>query len=253
MSTFHPVSAGRLRPAAAARSLGLSIAVLLAAHTASAADHAADHPAAPAGLLPEAALEQLMAGNKCFLEDALRHPDQSESHRVKVAKGQRPFAIVLTCADSRVAPEIYFDQGLGGIFVIRNAGHVLGAHVLGSIEYAVAHLGVPLIVVVGHERCGAVSAAVGGGVMEGHVWDIVEAIKPAVQAARGLPGDAVANTVTMHSQLTAKALATSGPIIADAVMAGRVMVKAAHYDLDSGRVELLPALPEAPDASIAGH
>lgn len=181
-----------------------------------------------------------MAGNVRFAEGKPLHPDQAEARRAEVAKGQHPVAVVLTCADSRVSPEIYFDRGLGDLFVIRNAGHVLNAHVLGSIEYAVAHLDAPLLFVVGHERCGAVSAAVGGGAVEGHVWDIVQSIQPAVQAARDLPGDAVDNAVRHHSRLTAQALCTSDPIIAAAVKAGRLTVKAARYDLDTGRVELLP-------------
>ena len=187
-------------------------------------------------------LEILLAGNARFAAGRPRHPDQSEARRKEIAGTQEPFAIVLTCADSRVSPEIYFDQGLGDLFVIRNAGNVLGDEVLGSMEYAVGHLHVPLILVVGHERCGAVSAAVAGGHAEGHVSAIVEAIAPAVAASRGKDGDPVDNAVMAHAQLTAAALRASGPILSEAVKAGQVKVVAARYDLDSGRVTLLADL-----------
>lgn len=199
----------------------------------------------------EGSLELLMAGNSRFEGGRARHPDQSVARRKEIAGKQEPFAIVLTCADSRLPPEIYFDQGLGDLFVIRNAGNVLDDHVIGSMEYAVDHLNVPLIMVIGHERCGAVSAAVAGGHAPGHIAQIVASITPAVNATAEQDGDKVNNTVIAHAQMTAAALRTCGPIIAEAVKTGKVKVVAARYDLDTGRVELLPELASANEAAEA--
>ena len=196
----------------------------------------------------DGSLAILMTGNARFVGDRARHPDQSEARRKEVAGKQEPFAIVLTCADSRLSPEIYFDQGLGDLFVIRNAGNVVDGHVLGSMEYAVDHLNVPLILVIGHERCGAVSAAVAGGHAPGHISEIVESIAPAVAATRDQEGDAVDNAVITHAQMTAGLVKRSGPILAAAVKAGQLKVVAARYDLDSGRVIILPDLPQTETA-----
>ena len=134
---------------------------------------AAGEPAA--AISADDALAQLVEGNRRFVSGEVARPHQSAARRAELAKGQAPVAIVLTCSDSRVAPELYFDQGLGDLFVIRNAGNVLDDHVLGSIEYAVEHLHVPLLIVIGHEKCGAVSAAVGGGERRGDREDQGEA------------------------------------------------------------------------------
>ena len=207
----------------------------------------ASAPAAPALPQPAKALQMLMEGNQRFVSEKMTHPDQTAARREAVAKGQAPFAIILTCSDSRVAPELYFDQGLGDLFVIRDAGNVINPHVLGSMEYAVEHLHAPLIVVVGHERCGAVAAAVAGGHAEGNVGAIVESIAPAVEAAKGQKGDKVDNTVTTHAQMTAASLAVESKVLAKAIEDGRLLVYSGRYDLDSGRVEFLPELP----ASVA--
>ncbi len=185
------------------------------------------------------ALDLLLAGNRRFFKGRMLHPDQTIGRREDLAKGQQPFAIILTCSDSRVAPEVYFDQGLGDIFVIRTAGNVIDDHVIGSIEYAVEHLKASLLLVVGHERCGAVAAAVAGGHADGHIGSIVESIAPAVKATEGRSGDHVDNTVAKHARMTADALRASDPILAAAVKAGHLTVLAARYDLDTGRVELL--------------
>jgi carbonic anhydrase len=206
---------------------------------------------APKTARAEGSLELLMAGNSRFEGDRARHPDQTMSRRKEIAGKQEPFAIVLTCADSRLSPEIYFDQGLGDLFVIRNAGNVLNDHVIGSMEYAVDHLNVPLIMVIGHERCGAVSAAVAGGHAPGHIAEIVASITPAVKATVEQEGDKVNNTVIAHAQMTAATLRSCGPIIAEAVKTGKVKVVAARYDLDSGRVEILPELAPAHGAHAA--
>jgi carbonic anhydrase len=157
-----------------------------------------------------------------------------------VARGQSPFAIVLDCADSRVGPELLFDQGLGDLFVARVAGNVIDDHILGSFEYAVEHLHSPLIVVLGHQRCGAVAAArdtiAAKGQAPGHIQSLVDAIRPAVEATQGQDAEATckANVREMVAQLRA-----SQPILKPEVDSGHVAVVGAYYDLDTGVVTFL--------------
>jgi len=186
-----------------------------------------------------AALARLTEGNKRFVAGSLAHPDQTASRRTEVAAGQHPYAIVLTCADSRVSPEFIFDEGIGDLFVIRNAGNLLDDHVLGSIEYAVEHLHVKLIVVLGHTKCGAVSAAVAGGEVPGHIKSIVESLADAVSMAKKKPGDPVDNAVRISAKLSAAALAKAEPIVSEVVKSGQVQVVAARYDIATGQVEFL--------------
>jgi len=194
------------------------------------------NPSAPG---PDEALQRLVDGNHRFATGTAQHPDSSAERRTEVAAGQHPIAIVLCCADSRVGPEVVFDQGLGDIFVLRNAGNILDDHTIGSIEYAVEHLAAPLIIVVGHERCGAVTAAVNGGKAPGHIHSIVDAITPAIASAKSEAGDTVDNSVRANARYVAGLLRRIGPIVGEAVQAGKVKVVAARYDLDSGIVEVL--------------
>jgi len=187
------------------------------------------------------ALKTLMAGNQRFVRG---HPASFSSkeiaqRRAELAQGQKPFAIVLCCSDSRVGPEIVFDQQLGNIFVIRTAGEVLDRAGIGSIEYAVAHLGSPLVLVLGHERCGAVAAAVANAQEPGNIADIIKAIQPAVEQTRGQPGDPVANAVRANALDIAAQLQNTSTIISDKVKAGRLTIKAAVLSLKTGEVELL--------------
>lgn len=190
----------------------------------------------PAG--SDQALLRLVKGNERYVANAAEHPRQSSERRAETSKGQEPFAIVLTCADSRVCPEVVFDQGLGDLFVLRNAGNILDDHTIGSIEYAVEHLHTRLIIVMGHEKCGAVSAAVAGGEAPGHIHSVVEAIKPAVDQTKAT-GDKVENAVRANAQRVASILSRTEPIISQEVKAGKVKVVAARYDLATGRVEIL--------------
>ena len=147
--------------------------------------------------------------------------------------------MILGCADSRVPPEVIFDQGLGDLFVVRVAGNVVDDIVLGSIEYAAAHLHTPLIVVLGHFRCGAVGATVAGGELEGHLPSLAAAIQPAVDRVKGLPGDLVDHAVRANARMVADQLESSAPVLAELVEAGRLKIVATCYDLDTGAVELL--------------
>ena len=195
---------------------------------------------AAAGLSPEVSLQRLVDGNQRFVAGRAEHPHQGEQRRLELTKGQTPFAVVLTCADSRVAPELFFDQGLGDLFVLRNAGNLVDEHILGSIEYAVEHLHAPLVVVVGHESCGAVGAALAGGHAPGHIGSLVECIEPAIEAAKGQPGDRADNTTRAHAKLMVAEIVKKSAFVAEAVAAGHLKVLAARYDLDTGAVEILP-------------
>ena len=186
------------------------------------------------------ALARLTAGNARFVSGNVTHPDQSPERRHALEKGQAPFAIVLTCADSRVAPELYFDQGLGDLFVLRNAGNVLDDHIVGSIEYAVEHLHARLIVVVGHEKCGAVAATVAGGHAPGHIHSIVDSLEPALESVKAQEGDKVDLTVRANARRVADILSRLEPIISESVKSGEVKVVAARYELGSGKVDFLP-------------
>jgi len=193
---------------------------------------------APA-LKAEDSLARLSDGNKRFVAGTADHRDQSAERRLQVAEGQHPYAVILACADSRLSPEIIFDEGLGDLFVVRNAGNLLDDHVIASIEYGVEHLHIPLVVVLGHTKCGAVTAAVGGGELPGHLPSIAQSLAPAVTMAKKKPGDAVDNAVRINARLSAAALSGMEPIIGEAVKSGKLKVIAARYDIATGHVEFL--------------
>jgi carbonic anhydrase len=185
------------------------------------------------------ALARLKAGNERFVTGQVVHPNAGAERRAEVAKGQKPYAIVVGCSDSRVGPEVVFDQGLGDLFVVRTAGNVVDDVALGSIEYAAEHFGVPVILVLGHTRCGAVSAAVAGGEAHGHVGSVVEKIKPAVEETKGKEGDAVDNAVRANVRNVVNQLRSAGPILSGLVKAGKLRVVGGCYDLDTGRVGMV--------------
>jgi carbonic anhydrase len=190
------------------------------------------------------ALQRLLDGNKRYVTTNFAHPDQTAERRIEVANAQYPFACILGCSDSRVPAEIVFDQGLGDLFMVRVAGNVASSgEVLGSIEFAVAELQVPLVLVLGHERCGAVTAAVEfvlrGVTPSGHIDSLVQAIRPAVTRVQGSLGDLLDNAVRANVELVVAQLARSEPILAPAVRAGRVRIAGARYDLETGQVDII--------------
>lgn len=189
-----------------------------------------------AGVSGEAAQQKLLAGNKRYVEASLSHTNQTAQRRAEVAKGQKPFAAIVTCSDSRVPPEILFDQGLGDLFVIRLAGNIVDDAALASLEYAVEHLGVKYIMVLGHERCGAVEATIKGGKPHGHMGSLTKAIQPAVDKAKDQPGDLVDNAVKANVALAVQQLKGSAPVLEESVKKGELMVVGGRYDLDDGRV-----------------
>ncbi len=190
------------------------------------------------GLPADKALSILMEGNARFVVHKETHPDSSLERRHELIKGQHPYAVIIGCADSRVPPELLFDAGFGDLFVIREAGNVVDDIVIGSVEYAVEHLGVKLVVVLGHESCGAVTAAV-SHTREAHITSIMKAIQPAVNASRKLPGDPVHNCVLANARHVASQIRHAKPILSKANDHGDIKVVAAIYDIESGKVSLL--------------
>lgn len=209
---------------------------------------AAGEPSAPraAKLSPDEALRELLAGNERFASGKASNPRRDPAYFRELAGAQNPLAVVVSCADSRVAPEILFDVGKGDIFVVRVAGNVVsgsGAIVKGSIEYAVAELGVQLIMVLGHSNCGAVKAAIHHidvkDSLPGAINDLVELIKPAVAQARSETGDLLENAIRRNVLVDVERLKGLEPIIGPKVKAGQVKVVGGVYDLSSGRVTVV--------------
>lgn len=192
----------------------------------------------PESLNPDAALQKLMEGNQRFVQHQPQYPDQSALRLQEVAQAQHPFATILSCADSRVPAEIVFDQGIGDIFDVRIAGNIATPEAIGSIEYAVVLLGSPLLMVMGHERCGAVTAAVQNESLLGDIGTFVKAIKPVVKKVESQPGDAVENAVVANVQYQIERLKRS-QLLTKQVESGKLKIVGGRYDLDTGRVNII--------------
>ncbi|MBW4674558.1 MAG: carbonic anhydrase [Desmonostoc geniculatum HA4340-LM1] len=192
----------------------------------------------PQNLSPEDALQKLIEGNQRFVQHQPQYPDQSAARLQEVAQAQHPFATILSCADSRVPAEIIFDQGIGDIFDVRLAGNIATPESLGSIEYAVTLLGTPLLMVLGHERCGAVTAAVKNEALLGDIGSFVEAIKPVVKSAKLQPGDAVENAVIANVQYQITRLKRSR-LLTERLQSGKLKIVGGRYDLDTGGVTII--------------
>jgi carbonic anhydrase len=202
-----------------------------------------DAPPKPANVIsPDAALHRLMDGNARYVGGvSMRHDFRHE--REALSKGQNPFAAVLSCADSRIAPEYCFDTARGDLFVCRIAGNFASDEMIASLEYAVAVLNTPLILVLGHDACGAVDATIksvkDGTTLPGHLPSLVAAIKPAVDAVQGQPGDMLDNAIQRNVALNVQALGSAGPILKAAVDDKKIRVVGGVYKLSSGKVALL--------------
>lgn len=208
------------------------------------------------GLSPADALMRLKTGNAACLLGKAKHPDQTTARRKETAEnGQKPFASLLSCSDSRVPPEIIFDQGIGDIFVIRVAGNVAGMDEIASLEYGIEHLGVPLLVVMGHSKCGAVTAAVKGGGVDGSIAALLEKIAPAVNEAR--------KSTPTEEELIPKATVenvwqgietclTQSKIIRERIEKGELRVVGAIYDIASGEVKWLGPHPKQKELMESG-
>ncbi|WP_275460880.1 carbonic anhydrase [Streptomyces noursei] len=194
---------------------------------------------------PRRAFELLRAGNQRFVAGTPAHPNQDAARRAETAPAQRPFAVLFGCSDSRLAAEVIFDRGLGDLFVVRTAGHVVGAEVLGSVEYGVEVLDCPLVVVLGHDSCGAIGAACAaletGVTPAGYIRDVVERVTPSVLAARAAgrvrPGEILAE----HVGHTVDLLLNRSRALAQRVADGRAAVVGLSYRLADGSADLVVA------------
>jgi carbonic anhydrase len=199
-----------------------------------------------AGRKPDAVLAQLIDGNQRFVKGELAHPRRRPEDFAPLAEGQAPLAIIVGCADSRVSPELIFDQGVGDLFVVRVAGNIVsgaGPSVKGSIEFAVAELGAGLIVVLGHGACGAVKAAIehidSNDVLPGSIRELVDLIRPAAAAVRGKPGDKLDNAIKANVEQGVERLKSLDPILSGLVKKGELKVVGAVYELRTGLVKFL--------------
>ncbi|WP_309111441.1 carbonic anhydrase [Saccharothrix sp.] len=194
---------------------------------------------------PAEAFELLLAGNGRFVAGTPEHPNQDAARRAEIAPGQRPFAVLFGCSDSRLAAEIIFDRGLGDLFVVRTAGHVIGSEVLGSVEYGAEVLGAPLVVVLGHDSCGAVAAASavvdGGTAPSGFIRDVVERVTPSVLAARAAGRVEADEVVAEHVRHTVDLLLDRSRVLAERVDGGRTAVVGLSYRLADGRADVVAA------------
>ncbi|MER5908693.1 carbonic anhydrase [Streptomyces mirabilis] len=188
---------------------------------------------------PDDAFEMLLAGNQRFVTGLPEHPNQDAARRTETAPAQSPFAVLFGCSDSRLAAEIIFDRGLGDLFVVRTAGHVVGSEVLGSVEYGVSVLDCPLVVVLGHDSCGAIAAADGGRAPAGFVRDVVERVTPSVLAARAAGRDQAEEILHEHVRHTVDLLLDRSRVVAERVAAGRLAVAGLSYRLADGSAQLV--------------
>jgi carbonic anhydrase len=198
----------------------------------------------PTAMKPDEALAKLKEGNAKYVAAPQLCEAELGKRREEVAKGQAPWATILTCADSRVPPELLFGGlNVGELFVCRNAGNMADTATMGTIEYGAEHLGSPLIVVLGHERCGAVAAACEvaekGTKLPGSIGPMVDAIVPAAKAMMGKDGDFVANVVRESAKMTAEKIGSQSEIVSHLVKEGKVKIVYATYDLDTGVVEFI--------------
>jgi len=196
---------------------------------------------------PVAGLAELQAGNRRFVAGTRIHPNQDAEHRAGLADAQDPFAVIFGCSDSRLAAEIIFDQGLGDLFVVRTAGHTIGPEVLGSIEYGLTLLHTQLVVVLGHNSCGAVRAAYDavthGTEIPGYLGAVVEAIEPSVQRAISQHTEATDDVEQIHIEHTVTELVSQSPVLAGAVSAGSCAVVGMYYQLSAGEARLVVGPP----------
>jgi carbonic anhydrase len=203
------------------------------------------HPAFAAGpkttMTPDQALAALKEGNDKFVTDAPYRQATDRTRRLEIARGQTPFAVLVSCSDSRVPPELLFGRGLGELFIVRNAGNTVDTTALGSIQYAALELGVPLVVVLGHEKCGAVDAAVkvvkDNATFPGAIGQMVEPIVPAVIRAQTQQGDLLDNAVRENVRRTVNRLRTAEALLQEPLRTGKLRIVGARYDLDDGDVD----------------
>jgi carbonic anhydrase len=212
--------------------------------------------AAPAGPRPtdaKSALDALVQGNERYVSGNFAARDLSQAKLSELSKGQKPFAIVLTCSDSRVSPELLFDQSQGDLFVIRVAGNVMDKAGLGSIEYAAEHLHSPLIFVLGHEKCGAVTAATTTDAVEGNVQFLVNEIKPAVQVAKGQGGDLVEKSVDENVRYVVNNMGARSQLIDHMLKENKIKLAGGVYSLSTGKMKMVSELTSTSEGHSEGQ
>lgn len=184
-------------------------------------------------------LERLKQGNQRYVTSTTVCHDDWTAKRTALTQNQAPFAIIVSCSDSRVPPEIIFDQTLGALFVVRVAGNVVDDFAIGSIEYGVNVLGANLILVLGHSNCGAVDAALKGMKFDNHIQSVLTAIQPAVNDTKGESGNLLEKTTKANARNVAEKLKKSKPVLANLIEKGTLQIVGGYYDLESGKVEFL--------------
>jgi carbonic anhydrase len=189
-------------------------------------------------MTPEQALQQLIDGNGRFVKRQRKNPNQTITRLIEVAKGQKPFASILGCADSRVPSEIIFDQGFGDLFVCRVAGNIATPEETGSLEFGSVVLGSKVIMVLGHKRCGAVEATVKGAQVPGQIATLLAAIKPGIESVKNQPGDKLENACKANVASQIEKLKTS-PLLSQLIAEKKLVLVGGYYDLDTGRVTLI--------------
>jgi carbonic anhydrase len=186
-------------------------------------------------------LQRLQQGNEQYVNSTTVCHEDWTAKRVALVEGQKPFAVIVSCSDSRVPPEIIFDQTLGALFVVRVAGNIVDDFAIGSIEYGVTVLGAKLIVVLGHAGCGAVDAALKGMKFNNHIQDVLDDIQPAVEAIKGQPGNSLELAIKQNVRNVKETLISSKPVLAKLFSAGSLKIEGGYYHLDTGKVEFLNA------------
>ncbi|WP_026794215.1 MULTISPECIES: carbonic anhydrase [Planktothrix] len=184
-------------------------------------------------ITPEEALKQLLEGNQRFIENKRKSPNQTMTRVQEVAKGQAPFAAILSCADSRVPAEIIFDRGFGDLFVVRNAGNIATPEEIGSLEFGTLVLGAKVLMVIGHQSCGAVKATIAGNAVPGQIASILDAIKPAIKPNQTLEESTIANVKLGISSLQAS------PVISQLIKDGKLKIAGGYYNLETGMIKVV--------------
>lgn len=184
-------------------------------------------------------LDKLVEGNQRYVNSSTVCHDDWSAKRLAQSQGQKPFAVIVTCSDSRVPPEIIFDQALGDLFVIRVAGNVVDDFAIGSIEYGVSVLGANLVLVLGHSNCGAVEGALKGLKFDNHIQEVLNAIQPAIENTERGSGNSLEKAIKANVRHVEETLKSSKPVLASLQQQGKLAILGAYYDLDSGKVEFL--------------
>ncbi len=185
------------------------------------------------------ALKLLLEGNQRFIKGEIINPHQVVRRRKEIIHGQRPFAVIIGCSDSRVPPEILFDQGLGDLFIIRAAGVTVDNVCIGSLEFALEHLDVNLVIVLGHQYCGLIETAANGDDVHHHLGSLVKTASEAVEKTRCMPGDHLENATKENVRILIETLEKNSPTIEKYITGGKVKIVGCYYSLDTGKVDII--------------